>query len=422
MNEDYPKLARPPIVEAIVDFDCDVPPNVDLKSLEQSARETFHEHYPDAQPRYLQEVRVATGQDGAFNSSLQRSLQAWMFRASDGTQLVQVRQSGFSFNRLAPYAGFDMCLPLIEEAWRRYCDLVKPIVVREIRLRYINRISLPMDRVENEGLESFLAVDATPPTETKLVRSGFLTQYQASDPETCFRAAVVLASQPASREWAIACRIRQRGVGQWTVGADWLGENSRRVRVFTRDEEPYLLSDCQTIMLGAIPMTSACVATYGSFKDWGQSSAVSGVAASLHELVCNLSRSADDAQTLSGRDTSFENGLMAALDELVVDEDQYAVSTAAVQRALRLIQSLPNGVPIPDVAVDPDGEIALDWMPSRTRMFSISVGDSDRLAYAWIDGSDRARGVFRFTSAIPQPLLLQLAELTTGGRASIRAA
>ena len=197
MNEEYSKLANPPIVEAIVDFDCDVPPDKDLKSLEQSARETFHEHYPDAQPRYLQEVRVATGQDGAFNSSLQRSLQAWMFRTSDGKQLVQVRQSGFSFNRLAPYVGFDACLPLIEDAWRRYCELVELIVVREIRLRYINRILLPMGEVEKKGLDYFLAVEAAPPAGTRLERSGFLTQYQATDPETRFRATVILASQPA---------------------------------------------------------------------------------------------------------------------------------------------------------------------------------------------------------------------------------
>lgn len=169
-------------------------------------------------------------------------------------------------------------------------------------------------------------------------------------------------------------------------------------------------------------MTTTCVATYGSLERWEQASAVSDVAANLHELVCNLFRLADDVQTLSGRDTPFENRLRAALDELVVDEDQYAVSAAAVQRALRLVRSLPNDVPIPDVAVDPDGEIALDWMPSRTRMFSISVGDSDRLAYAWLDGSDRAHGVFRFTSAIPQPLSLQLAELTAGVSASVRAA
>ncbi len=200
MSEPYPKLAHPPIVEAIVDFDCDVPPNRNLNSLEQPARQAFQAQYPEVQPRYLQEARVAATQDGAFNSSLQRSLQAWMFRTPDGKRLVQVRQSGFSINHLAPYGGFDQCLPAIEAAWSQYRDLVAPIVLREVRLRYINRILLPADEIERDGLDHFLAVDGAPPTETHLKRSSFLTQYQAVDPATGLRATVVLASQPPEGE------------------------------------------------------------------------------------------------------------------------------------------------------------------------------------------------------------------------------
>lgn len=169
-------------------------------------------------------------------------------------------------------------------------------------------------------------------------------------------------------------------------------------------------------------MTSACIATYGSLENRGCASAVSDVAIHLQESIRRLFRAADDVQTFSARENLFESMLRGALDDLVVDDDQYAVSTAAVQRASQLIQSLPSEIPVPDVAVDPDGEVSLDWVPSRTRAFSISVGDSDRLAFAWMDGTDRAHGVFRFTSSMPRSLLLQLAELTTEANAAVRAA
>jgi uncharacterized protein (TIGR04255 family) len=196
----------------------------------------------------LQEVRVATGQDGAFNSSLQRSLQAWMFRTPDGKQLVQVRQSGFSFNRLAPYAGFDTCLPVIEVAWRRYCELVEPIVLREIRLRYINRILLRNDEMEAKGLDHFLAVGGAPPAETRLVRSGFLTQYQAIDPETGFRATVVLASQsPEGPKLPVVFDNGVSASGEWEP-ADWANivsvlESLRELknRIFFRTVKPSCL-------------------------------------------------------------------------------------------------------------------------------------------------------------------------------------
>lgn len=169
-------------------------------------------------------------------------------------------------------------------------------------------------------------------------------------------------------------------------------------------------------------MTTAFVATYGTFESWQRADGVSDVAVHLQESFRKLFRSTDDVLTLSDRESTFERRLRFVLDELTVDDGQCAVSAASVRRAFQLVQSLPNGIPVPDVAIDPDGEVELDWMPSRTRMFSISLGDSDRLAYAWLDGSDHAHGVFRFINAIPQPLLLQLAELTVDARAYVRVA
>lgn len=66
------------------------------------------------------------------------------FLKNDEKQLVQIRPQGYSFNRLAPYGGFDEYLPEIERAWRLFVDIVMPLQVKLIRLRYINRFLLPM--------------------------------------------------------------------------------------------------------------------------------------------------------------------------------------------------------------------------------------------------------------------------------------
>lgn len=195
MTGTYPKLAKPPIVEAVLDFDCDLPPDKTLKLLEQPARAAFADRYPDVTPRYLQAMQVASEQDGTFNSSLQQSLQAWMFRQADGRQLVQVRQSGFSFNRLAPYEGFEAYLPEIQRVWDVYRQLVAPISVQTLRLRYINRILLPLDggRVD---LGAYLTSQPALPAEDRLTLSGFVNQYSATDAVTGHQLTVVLAAQP----------------------------------------------------------------------------------------------------------------------------------------------------------------------------------------------------------------------------------
>jgi hypothetical protein len=101
------------------------------------------------------------------------------------------------------------------------------------------------------------------------------------------------------------------------------------------------------------------------------------------------------------------------------------VDSGAIARAIAFVRALPEGCEIPEVSVEPDGAVALDWMPSRHRMLSISVsGANDRLAYAWIDGTDRGSAVSRFGGSTIPPRLLQAIEAvsTVPAHAVLRAA
>src|SRR5512142_1956289 len=68
----------------------------------------------------------------------------------------------------------------------------------------------------------------------------------------------------------------------------------------------------------------------------------------------------------------------------------------AVDRAERLVGVLPEDVPLPEFAPEPDGAVALDWIRTRDRMLSVSVSASGTLAYAWLDGADRGHGIVGF--------------------------
>ncbi len=93
--------------------------------------------------------------------------------------------------------------------------------------------------------------------------------------------------------------------------------------------------------------------------------------------------------------------------------DALAVNRQAISLAAAFIRALPDDCDMPEVGVDPDGAVALDWMVSRHRMLSISFGgNSDRLAHAWIDGSDRGNAVTRFDRDTV-PLRLMQAILAT---------
>ena len=94
---------------------------------------------------------------------------------------------------------------------------------------------------------------------------------------------------------------------------------------------------------------------------------------------------------------------------------------SAVFQAAAFIRALPKGVPLPEFAPDPDGSISLDWIASRNRHFSLSVGTSDRLPYAWLDGSDRGHAVARFDGEIiPSRILEGIKAISSGGTAPLR--
>ena len=105
--------------------------------------------------------------------------------------------------------------------------------------------------------------------------------------------------------------------------------------------------------------------------------------------------------------------------------EAWPVDRRAIGLAASFIRALPDDCNMPSAGVDPDGAVTLDWMVSRQRMLSISfAGDSDRLAYAWIDGTDRGNAVAKFDWNTVPHLLMQviLAMTVAPGHVALRAA
>lgn len=105
--------------------------------------------------------------------------------------------------------------------------------------------------------------------------------------------------------------------------------------------------------------------------------------------------------------------------------EAFPVNRDTIAIAVAFVRALPEDCEMPEVGVDPDGAVSFDWIASRHRMLSVSVGgDSDRLAYAWVDGTDRGNAVERFDrDAIPRRLMQAIVAMANkSDRAALRAA
>jgi uncharacterized protein (TIGR04255 family) len=110
-----------------------------------------------------------------------------------------VRAQGFSFNRLAPYSHLEDYMPEIERTWRAYVDLVTPAHVRAMRLRYINRIFLPLKEGKVD-LDEYLKIAPRMPNEARFNMVGFLTQQLAVEKDTGHQVSLVLTPQARENE------------------------------------------------------------------------------------------------------------------------------------------------------------------------------------------------------------------------------
>lgn len=149
------------------------------------------------------------------------------------------------------------------------------------------------------------------------------------------------------------------------------------------------------------------------------------------QTVWNVRRAALEAQERSETLFGAKARSISRIAELVAEcqgpgwdgEQAAPLSAIAATSAERFVRALPSDVPLPEFAPEPDGSISLDWIESRHRLFTLSIGANDRLAYAWIDGSDRGYAVARFDGfTVPHRILEGIRSVVQHGDTVIGAA
>lgn len=180
-------------------------------------------------------------------------------------------------------------------------------------------------------------------------------------------------------------------------------------------------------MLATLSVTERMYgAGYASMNAYAQQgSAVSPAAKEVRKAVSAQIRFSEGSQALFGEKAAAISTLHALASEC--DKPDWdgnmaeAIDPTALHNAENLVRSLPNGLPMPEFSPEPDGSISLDWIESRCHLFSLSVGSSNRLSFAWLDGTDKGHGVAGFDGfTIPARVLSEIRKVFD--RAPLRAA
>lgn len=135
----YPKA---PITEALIDLRVAYSSPIDLNELKRFGS-AVRSDYPNQGTRDIFQGQIELGPAEPKTVS-SRSTVGFIFTSPDRKQAVQARLDGFTFSRFAPY---EHWVPLVREArrlWRLFVDVLKPVTVRRVAVRYVNQINLPL--------------------------------------------------------------------------------------------------------------------------------------------------------------------------------------------------------------------------------------------------------------------------------------
>lgn len=139
------KYKNPPIIEALCEFHFEpsVPWDLAIPGL---VYEKIREDFPKRRQAKAFEVNVAAGPGGVEQRLV--STERMQFLRDDEKALIQIDRDLLAVNHLKPYPTWQEFLPCIRQGFDAYLEIAKPKGAQRIRLRYINRIEIPGQRIE----------------------------------------------------------------------------------------------------------------------------------------------------------------------------------------------------------------------------------------------------------------------------------
>jgi uncharacterized protein (TIGR04255 family) len=185
---------NPPIEEAVCEVRFEPGPETDFAAPGRFY-EKIREFYP-GKPRH-QQIVSAEVQVGAEPNSprmaMQQGINKVLFPSEDGHRLVGLGQNLVSIHDLRPYSGWEEFRRRIEKALQAYEAVEKPAGIRQMALRYINRIDLQTQKLH---LSEYFTVTPQLPDSVPAAISGFFCRLETIYQDKPIHLLVMVASAP----------------------------------------------------------------------------------------------------------------------------------------------------------------------------------------------------------------------------------
>lgn len=136
-------LSKAPIVEAVVEFQVDLPSD-GILSAARKAHKQVEQDYPQSKKLVSGSLEFHFHPGGRAPTSTSSSKETGMrFTSADGKRIVDFGMKAFAFHWLAPYSEWDDLRAESKRLWEIYVQSMKPRAITRLGVRFINNLSIP---------------------------------------------------------------------------------------------------------------------------------------------------------------------------------------------------------------------------------------------------------------------------------------
>ncbi len=136
-------MKKAPIVEALIDLMLGPQHTVDLKNLKILADQLSGE-FPKCDEIRIAQLKLPPSGSGIAPEVSHLPPVGYKLTSSNGSEVVQLKTDGFTFNQLPPYQDWDYFFRRFKHLWELYQKTAKATELRRVGLRYINNLQLPL--------------------------------------------------------------------------------------------------------------------------------------------------------------------------------------------------------------------------------------------------------------------------------------
>ena len=183
--------ANSPLTEAIIDIRVQLSDGLKIESL-LAVQESQKELYPKQDSRLFFEAELSSDLDAPPVSATRTHI-GYVFASEDGLQSFQVRLDGFTFSRLKPYDKWSTFRDEARRLWGVYRDIVNPLDVTRLAVRYINRLDINQASID---LKDYLRTSPEVSPALPQVLAGYFMQLQIPQPDHPWKAIINQALIP----------------------------------------------------------------------------------------------------------------------------------------------------------------------------------------------------------------------------------